>query len=168
MNNEIKITLIASVIIFAGIGFLAQNTINSVQSDTQPSDKVSNQPSSVETIPDKSEKQIVKFPQTTLKKLDDNLSIEKTTVLLSIPSDNSHPWGFIEGKVKNPAPGYPVIVQFFKSLDENPVHLAQIDLNDDNSFDYTFRLLSVEGGKTTHFFEGDYYVKIFKTIRTDG
>ena len=45
MNNEIKITLIASVIIFAGIGFLAQNTINSVQTDTQPSDLVINQPS---------------------------------------------------------------------------------------------------------------------------
>lgn len=72
--------------------------------------------------------------------------------------------GIIEGKVKNPAPGYPVIVQFFKSLDEDPIHLAQIDLNDDNSFEYQFRLLSVEEGKTTHFFEGDYYVKIFKTI----
>ena len=168
MNSEIKITLIASVIIFAGIGFLAQNTMNSVQTIMVPSDLVINQPRTVETIPDKSEKQIEKFPQTTLKKLDDKLSFEKTTVLLSIPSDNSHPWGFIKGNVDNPAPGYPVIIQFFKSLDEDPIHLAQIDLNDDNSFEYKFRLLSIEEGKTTHFFEGDYYIKIFKTIRTDG
>lgn len=168
MNSEIKITLIASVIIFAGIGFLAQNTINSVQTDTPPSDLVINQPRSVEAIPDKSEKQIVKFPQITLKKLDDNLSIKETTLALSIPSDNTNPWGFIQGKVKNPAPGYPVIVQFFKSLDEDPIHIAQIDLNDDNSFEYKFRVLSVDKGKTTHFFEGDYYVKIFKIIRTDG
>lgn len=100
MNNEIKITLIASVIIFAGIGFLAQNTMNPVQTDTFPSDLVINQPRLVEAIPDKSEKQIVKFPQITLKKLNDNLSIEKTTVLFSIPSDNSHPWGLLKAKLK--------------------------------------------------------------------
>ena len=161
MNNEIKITLIACLIIFAGIGVLAVNTINSSsmeisQKEITPLD---------EPIIDDSQKS-VKYPHTSLSKIDENLSLKTTTMILSIPENNKHPWGFISGKVIDAAPGHPVIIQFFKSLDVTPIHVAQIDLDDDDSFEYQFRLLSVDDGITSHFFSGDYYIKIFKTVRT--
>jgi len=85
---------------------------------------------------------------------------------LQIPEDNKFPWGTVTGKVINPALGHPVIIKFYKSLDEIPVHIAQIDLNDDNTFEYKFRLFSIDDGITTHIFEGEYYIEIFKTVNT--
>lgn len=167
MNNEIKITLIASIIIFAGIGFFAMETMNSVPLTKLPSKDLIDETPAREYITDETPNNLKDIPHVTLKKLDGNLILKSTTVTFNIPEDNTHPWGYINGKVTNPAPGYPVIIQFFKSFEGDPVHIAQVDLNDDNSFDYKFRVLSVDGDKTTHFFEGDYYVKIFKTIHTD-
>ena len=105
-------------------------------------------------------------PQTTEIKLDDETSLQKTVAIMSIPENNAMPWGAVKGKVHDPVQGYPVIIQFFKSLEEDPIHVAQVKLKGDNSFEYRFRVLSVDDGKTTNFFEGDYHVKIFKVVNT--
>ena len=99
-------------------------------------------------------------------KINNNTSIEKSSITLNIPANNTIPWGIIKGNVTNPAVGHPVIIQFFKSLDDSPLHVAQVNLNDDNTFEYKFRLLSIDDGITTHFFSGDYFIKIFKTVNT--
>lgn len=104
--------------------------------------------------------------QTTTTKLDDETSLEKTVTKMTIPQNNTLPWGAVKGKVNDPSQGYPVIIQFFKSLEEDPIHVAQVSLKGDNSFEYKFRVLSIDDGKITHFFEGDYYVKIFKVVNT--
>ncbi len=72
----------------------------------------------------------------------------------------------MKGKINEPTQGYPVIIQFFKSVEEDPVHVAQVDVKGDDSFEYRFRVLSIDEGQITHFFEGDYIVKIFKVINT--
>lgn len=104
--------------------------------------------------------------QTTVLKLDDETSLQQTVTVMSIPENNAMPWGTVKGKVHDPVQGYPVIIQFFKSLEEVPIHVAQVNLKGDDSFEYRFRVLSVDEGTITHFFEGDYYVKIFKVIDT--
>jgi hypothetical protein len=104
--------------------------------------------------------------QTTSSRLDDNTSLEKTVTIMNIPENNTLPWGTVNGKINDPTQGHPVIIQFFKSLEEDPIHVAQVTLKGDDSFEYRFRLLSIDEGKVTHFFEGDYYVKIFKVINT--
>lgn len=104
--------------------------------------------------------------QTTTTKLDDEISLEKTVTTMSIPENNTLPWGTVKGKVNDPSQGYPVIIQFFKSLEEDPIHVAQVTLKGDDSFEYKFRVLSIDEGKITHFFEGDYYIKIFKVVNT--
>ena len=104
--------------------------------------------------------------QTTVIKLDDELSLEKTVTVMSIPENNTFPWGAIKGKVNDPSQGYPVIIQFFKSIEDDPIHVAQVNLKGDDSFEYKFRVLSIDEGKVTYFFEGDYTVKIFKVINT--
>lgn len=104
--------------------------------------------------------------QTTVIKLDDEISLEKTLTPMSIPENNTLPWGAIKGKVNDPAQGYPVIIQIFKSIDENPIHVAQVNLKGDDSFEHRFRVLSIDEGHVNHFFEGDYVVKIFKVVNT--
>jgi hypothetical protein len=165
VNREIKITIIGCAIIFASIGFVALNGMNHDQRIPQPL-MIDEMPQTAESIADDSQRPLAKYPQTTLSKIDDNLGIEKTITILSIPENNKHPWGIIKGKVNSPAQGYPVIIQFFKSLDEIPVHVAQIDLKGDGSFEYKFRVMSTNEEQTIHYFEGDYYIKIFKTVNT--
>ena len=104
--------------------------------------------------------------QTTVTKIDDEISLEKTLTVMSVPEDNRLPWGSVYGKVNDPVQGYPVIIQFFKSIEDDPIHVAQVNLKGDNSFEYRFRVLSIEGDNVTHFFEGDYQVKIFKVVNT--
>ncbi|MCV0431128.1 MAG: hypothetical protein K5781_06075 [Nitrosopumilus sp.] len=104
--------------------------------------------------------------QTTTLKLDDELSLEKTVTVMSIPEDNTLPWGAVKGKVNDPAQGYPVIIQFFKSVEDDPIHVAQVNLRGDDSFEYKFRVLSIDEGNVNRFFEGDYVVKIFKVVNT--
>ena len=104
--------------------------------------------------------------QTTVLKLDNEISLEKTITVMSIPENNTLPWGTIKGKVNDPFQGYPVIIQIFKLVEEDPIHVAQVNLKGDDSFEYKFRVLSIDEGNVTHFFEGDYTVKIFKVINT--
>ena len=75
--------------------------------------------------------------QTTEIKLDDERSLQRTITVMSIPENNAMPWGTIKGKVHDPVQGYPVIIQFFKSLEEDPIHVAQVKLKGDNSFEYS-------------------------------
>ena len=104
--------------------------------------------------------------QTTSTRLDDDTSLQKTVTIMNVPENNTLPWGTVNGKINDPAQGHPVIIQFFKSSEEDPVHVAQVGIKGDGSFEYRFRILSIDEGQTTHFFEGDYIVKIFKVINT--
>ena len=104
--------------------------------------------------------------QTTVLRLDDEISLEKTETTMSIPETNTLPWGSVKGKVDNPVQGYPVIIQFFKLIEDDPIHVAQVNLKGDGSYEHKFRVLSIDEGNVTHFFEGDYHVKIFKVVKT--
>ena len=104
---------------------------------------------------------------TIITPLDDELSIEKTVMTLVIPENNTLPWAFVEGMIENPAPGYPVIIQFFNDKNgDDPMHVAQIDVNDDDTYEYKFRVrdIDIQTGQTINVFEGTYTVKVFKVI----
>lgn len=92
-------------------------------------------------------------------------TIEEKQIKMTIPSDNTLPWAFVEGITHNVADGHPVIIQIYKN--EKPVHFAQVNVNDDGTYQYRFRVLDVTDDKVTNIFEGDYMVKIFKTINLD-
>ena len=102
---------------------------------------------------------------------DESLSLEKTTTTMSVPKDNTLPWATVKGTVDDPAQGYPVIIQFFDqtSLEDEPVHVAQVDLKGDDTYEYKFRIRDVDlnTGIATNIFEGDYTVKIFKVVVSD-
>ncbi|MGI0082320.1 MAG: hypothetical protein ACREAF_03190 [Nitrosopumilaceae archaeon] len=92
----------------------------------------------------------------------DNVILQQKIISMNIPHDNTLPWGFVEGKVINPAEGYPVIIQIYK--DGKPVHFAQTDVKEDGSYEYKFRVRNVDGDRVINIFQGDYTVKIFKTV----
>ena len=94
--------------------------------------------------------------------INEKVSLETTITIMSVPADNTFPWGSVHGMISDPAERYPVIIQFFKG--EYPVHIAQVDVKGDGSYDYKFRVRSVDDGKITNIFEGDYEVRIFKVI----
>ena len=101
--------------------------------------------------------------------LDDNVSLEKTTAIMSVPKDNIMPWGAVKGTIDDPAQGYPVIIQFFNEKNgDDPVHVAQVDVKGDDTYEYKFRVrdVNLETGEVTNIFEGDYTVKIFKVVNT--
>ena len=104
--------------------------------------------------------------QTEIMPLDATTGLEKTTVFFHASSSNTLPWGFVEGKVENPVHGYPVIIQIFK--DGEAVHFAQTSINEDNQYQYKFRVLNSDSeGQSTKIFDGDYLVKIFKVVYLD-
>ena len=104
-------------------------------------------------------------PQTEYIPLNGIIGIEKTSLVFHTPEENSLPWGFVEGKIANPVAGYPVIIQIFK--DNEAVHFAQTDVNEDGVYEYKFRVLNVEDDKATKIFDGDYQVTIFKVVYLD-
>ena len=101
--------------------------------------------------------------------LDEDVSLEKVTTTMSVPKDNTLPWGTVRGTIDEPAHGYPVIIQFFdeENTDE-PVHIAQVGVKCDDTYEYKFRVRSVdlETGTATNLFEEDYTVKIFKVVNS--
>jgi len=101
--------------------------------------------------------------QTEIILIDGTIGIEKTTVSLFASSDNTLPWGFVEGKIANHVSDYPVIIQIYDS-EGGAVHFAQTNVEDDGSYEYRFRVLSVNDDQAIKIFEGDYSVKIFKVI----
>ena len=96
--------------------------------------------------------------------------LEKTTTTMTVPKDNTLPWATVRGTVDDPAYGYPVIIQFFEesNLDE-PVHVAQVDVKGDDTYEYKFRVRNVDldTGVATNIFEGNYTVKIFKVVNSN-
>ena len=103
---------------------------------------------------------------TTVLSTNDGIQLTKTVVSMSISPDNTLPWGFIEGTVENHVEGYPVIVQIYQ--DGEPVHFAQTDVNEDGTYEYKFRAKNIDGDNVVNVYEGDYEVKIFKSVQITG
>ena len=103
---------------------------------------------------------------TTVLSTNDGIQLTETIVTMSIPSDNTLPWGFIEGNVENYAEGYPVIVQIYQN--NEPVHFAQTNVTEDGTYEYKFRARNIDGDNIVNVYEGDYEVKIFKSIQITG
>lgn len=101
-------------------------------------------------------------PQTEYVPINGVIGLEKTTVLFHAPSTGKIPWGFVEGNISNHVTGYPVIIQIFK--DGQAVNFAQTDVKEDGDYEYRFRVLNIDDGKTNRIFVGDYYVTIFKVV----
>ena len=115
------------------------------------------------TFPNPTSSVSEEFPSTpTLVSDDRSVVLQQKIVSMHIPEDNTLPWGFVEGKVINPAEGYPVIIQIYKNGD--PVHFAQTDVKEDGSYEYKFRVRDIDGDQVINIFQGDYTVKIFKTV----
>ena len=103
--------------------------------------------------------------QTEIIPLGGMIGLEKSTVFFHTPETNSLPWGFVEGKIANPVEGYPVIIQIYQ--EGEAAHFAQTSVSEDGNYEYKFRVLNVEGEKTTKIFDGAYHVIIFKVVYLD-
>ncbi|MDF2426065.1 MAG: hypothetical protein OPY08_06515 [Nitrosopumilus sp.] len=101
-------------------------------------------------------------PQTEIISLNGMIALEKSTIFFHSPAENSLPWAFVEGNISNHVEGYPVIIQIFKN--NEAVHFAQTNVEEDGDYEYRFRVLNSDGGSTTKIFDGDYLVKIFKVV----
>tara|TARA_B110000438_G_scaffold272766_1_gene291644 strand:+ start:58 stop:486 length:429 start_codon:yes stop_codon:yes gene_type:complete len=102
--------------------------------------------------------------ETTITSINENVSLETTITTLSVPENNTLPWGTVYGAASDVAERYPVIIQFYKG--DEAVHIAQIDAKGDGSFEYKFRVRNLDHntGEFTEIFYGEYTVKIFKVI----
>ena len=100
----------------------------------------------------------------TVTPINEKVSLETTITTLTVPENNTLPWGTVYGSASDVAERYPVIIQFYKS--DEPVHIAQIDTKGDGSYEYKFRVrnLDTQTGQFTDIFQGEYTVKIFKVI----
>jgi hypothetical protein len=100
----------------------------------------------------------------TVTPINENLSLQETITTMNIPQDNKLPWGAVRGAATDYVEGFPIIIQIYKG--EDPVHFAQTDVNEDGSYEYKFRIKSLDSntGEFVNVFEGDYTVKIFRVI----
>jgi len=100
----------------------------------------------------------------TVTPINEVISLQKTVTTMSIPQDNKLPWGAVIGGASDYVERYPVIIQFYKG--EDPVHFTQVDVKGDGSYEYKFRVRSLDSdtGEFVNIFEGDYTVKIFRVI----
>ena len=103
---------------------------------------------------------------TTVLSTNEGIQLTKTVVSMYISPDNTMPWAFVEGAVEDHAEGYPVIVQIYQN--DEPVHFAQTDVNEDGTYEYKFRARNLDGNNVVTVYEGDYEVKIFKSIQITG
>ena len=96
--------------------------------------------------------------------INEKVSLETTITTLTVPENNTLPWGTVYGSPSDVAERYPVIIQFYK--EKEPVHIAQVDAKGDGSYEYKFRVTDVDHntGEFTEIFSGKYIVKIFKVI----
>ena len=85
---------------------------------------------------------------------------------MSISPENTMPWAFVEGTVENNAEGYPVVIQIYQN--NKPVHFGQTSVNEDGTYEYKFRARNLDGNNAVNVYEGDYEVKIFKSIQITG
>jgi hypothetical protein len=95
--------------------------------------------------------------------LNNEIGIEKTLLHFHASSENTLPWGFVEGKIANHVGDYPVIIQIYDEVGE-AFHFAQTEVEEDGSYEYKFRVRNVNNGQVINIFEGDYFVKIFKVV----
>ena len=102
----------------------------------------------------------------TVLSTNDGVQLTKTVVSMSIPSDNTMPWAFVEGTVENHAEDFPVIIQIYQN--DEPVHFAQTNVNEDGTYEYKFRVRNIDGDNVVNVYTGDYEVKIFKSIQITG
>ena len=102
--------------------------------------------------------------QVSVTPINEKVSLETTITTLTVPENNTLPWGTVYGAASDVAERYPVIIQFYKG--DEAVHVAQIDTKGDGSYEYKFRVrnLDQQTGQFTDIFEGQYTVKIFKVI----
>ena len=102
--------------------------------------------------------------QVSVTPINEKVSLETTITTLTVPENNTLPWGTVYGAASDVAERYPVIIQFYK--EDEAVHVAQIDTKGDGSYEYKFRVrnLDHQTGQFTDIFEGQYTVKIFKVI----
>jgi hypothetical protein len=100
----------------------------------------------------------------TVTPINENLSLQETITTMNIPQDNKLPWGAVRGAATDYVEGFPIIIQIYKG--EDPVHFAQTDVNEDGSYEYKFRIKSLDSntGEFVNVFEGEYTVKIFRVI----
>jgi len=100
----------------------------------------------------------------TVTPINEEISLQKIVTTMIVPEDNKLPWGAVIGDASDYVERYPVIIQFYKG--EDPVHFAQVDVKGDGSYEYKFRVRSVDNntGEVVNIFEGDYTVKIFRVI----
>ncbi len=100
----------------------------------------------------------------TVTPINEEISLQQTITTMSIPQDNKLPWGTVIGAASDYVERYPVIIQMYKG--EDPVHFSQVDVKGDGSYEYRFRVGSIDSdtGKFVNIFEGEYTVKIFRVI----
>ena len=100
----------------------------------------------------------------TVSPINEKMSLQETITTMNVPQDNKLPWGIVKGEASDYVERYPVIIQFYKG--EEPVHVAQVDVKGDGSYEYKFRVKNVDNntGEVINIFEGDYTVKIFRVI----
>ena len=100
----------------------------------------------------------------TVTPINEEISLQQTIISMNIPQDNKLPWGAVIGVASDYVERYPVIIQFYKG--EDPVHFTQVDVKGDGSYEYKFRVRSLDSdtGEFVNIFEGDYTVKIFRVI----
>ena len=100
----------------------------------------------------------------TVTPINEEISMKKIVTTMTVPADNSLPWGAVIGGASEYVERYPVIIQFYQG--EDPVHFAQVDVKGDGSYEYKFRVQSLDSntGETVKIFDGDYTVNIFRVI----
>ena len=103
---------------------------------------------------------------TTVLSTNNGIQLTETVVTMSVSPDNTLPWAFVEGVIENHAEGYPVILQIYHN--DEPVHFAQANVNEDGTYEYKFRARNLDGNNVINVYEGDYEVKIFKSIQITG
>ena len=69
---------------------------------------------------------------TTILYTNNGIQLTETIVPMTISSDNTLPWGFIEGTIENHAEGHPVIIQIYQN--DEPIHFAQTVVNENGSY----------------------------------
>ena len=102
----------------------------------------------------------------TVHSTNNGIQITETVIPMSIPSDNTLPWAYISGIVENQLEDHPVILQIYQN--DEPIHFAQTNVNEDGTYEYKFRVKNIDGDKAINIFEGDYTVKIFKSVQVTG
>ena len=103
---------------------------------------------------------------TTVLSTNNGIQLTETVVTMSVSPDNTLPWAFVEGVVENHAEGHPVIVQIYQN--DEPIHFAQTDVNEDGTYEYKFRARNIDGDNVVDIYKGDYEVKIFKSVKITG